>query len=119
VKPDENVALVVLLCIIISLSVVEISGGNRLQPQKQVHAIRNGRPSGIEWGAVTIERQPNEKSDIARKMALYNFLNYHYWWDMPFSFWCASFYDNSSLLGDETVHQDGGLIGDGRWTYHS
>lgn len=70
-------------------------------------------------GAVTIERQPNEKSDIARKMALYNFLNYHYWWDMPFSFWCASFYDNSSLLGDETVHQDGGLIGDGRWTYHS
>lgn len=50
VKPDENVALVVLLCIIISLSVVEISGGNRLQPQKQVHAIRNGRPSGIEWG---------------------------------------------------------------------
>ena len=49
-KPDENVALVVLLCIIISLSVVEISGGNRLQPQKKVHAIGKGRPSGIEWG---------------------------------------------------------------------
>lgn len=75
-------------------------------------------PSTIT-GAVTIERQANEKSDIARKMALYNFLNYQYWWDMPFNFWCASFYDNYSLLGDETVYQDGGLIGDGRWTYHS
>lgn len=50
VKPDENVALVVLLCIIISLSVVEISGENQLQPQKQVHVIGKGRPSGIEWG---------------------------------------------------------------------
>ena len=60
-------------------------------------------------GAVIFERQANEKSDIARKMALYNSLNYHYWWDMPFALWCASFYDNAILLSDTTAFQYAGL----------
>lgn len=60
-------------------------------------------------GAVIFERQANEKSDIARKRALYSSLNYHYWWDMPFLFWCASFYNNATLLSDATAYQYAGL----------
>ncbi|KAG0565461.1 hypothetical protein KC19_8G192000 [Ceratodon purpureus] len=107
VKPEESVPLVVLLSTVISISLVEMLGKSR--PQISKTGRNKARASGNEWGAVIFERQANEKSDIARKMALYNSLNYHYWWDMPFVFWCASFYNNASLLSDTTANQYAGL----------
>jgi hypothetical protein len=108
VKPEESVLLVVLLSTVISISLVEMLG--KSGPQMPKAGRTKPRASGNEWGTVIHERQANEKSDIARKLALFNSLNYHYWWDMPFVFWCASFYNNATLLSDATAYQYAGYI---------
>jgi hypothetical protein len=65
-------------------------------------------------GSVVMERAGNEKSDLAQKLANYNLLNYQFWWDMPFLYWCASFYSNPLILSYRQAYEQGALLGDGR-----
>jgi hypothetical protein len=65
-------------------------------------------------GSVVMERAANEKSDLAQKLANYNLLKYQFWWDMPFLYWCASFYSNPLILSYRQAYEQGSLLGDGR-----
>ncbi|CAK9206020.1 unnamed protein product [Sphagnum troendelagicum] len=114
VTAEESVPLVVLLSTIISISVVDMLGTTIPSPPKIWRTNFKGKPNRNEWGSVVMERAGNEKSDLAQKLANYNLLNYQFWWDMPFLYWCASFYSNPLILSYRQAYEQGALLGDGR-----